>query len=519
MNIVKSNRIAQLRFILPMCISIATLNVPASTFARDVKIGGGVSTGYEFDDRKYDDDSSADQEQQTENQNVVNSNDERYSRFRLAPLLTLSSSSARDEINLRYSPSFRYDFENSDNEVDHDLSARFNRFITRDWQLKFSENYLLTDSVESQALNGASGTATPSDNAGGEDMVGADSTVKLSDNQNRRRYWTNNLSLHSEYSYWEDSLFSLGYAFNVLRNIDNPQNSSYEDYDRHEVSTSVAHRFTSAWKLSVNGSYVRGLYDEANPEQISTTTTAEVSTAGENTALNKDLNEYRAATALEANLLDHQSQKLSYSFYGVDYDAAESNNSTIHDMTLGWQWDISKELMFSLGAGPTYYKVEGSDGQWGYNGNLALKYAFERGSIGLTANRGYERQNFNGTNENGLREFWQSRFSLNYQVLQDLSATLFSSYRYEDEEVITAITPVEIDEPTTVDNTDFTTTIETFNRKRFSSGASLGYSFWQWYKLALSYNFTRQDSEQVDDSFDEHRVVLTLSYEKELFNW
>lgn len=491
--------IDQLIFIVLLCITFAAAAGPTGTLARDMRFGGAVSVGYEFDDRRYEDDPLSDQEQQTSVQTAANNHDQRLSRFRLAPLVTLTSSGERDEIALRYSPSFRYDIESSDNDVDHDLSAKLSRHLTQSWLLKLSDNYLLTDTVYGQGIDSTAGTTGATDTS-----AGTESTVRLSDNENRRKYWTNNLILGSDYTYRQDSLFSFGYGYRVLENIDTEKSTRFEDFERHELSSALAHRVNSVWKLFISGSYVRGLFDAVGPDQATVNE--------EDPGNEKDLNEYRAATWLKSNLLEHQTQRLLYNFFGVDYDAPEQNSATIHDLTLGWQWDISKELMFGLGAGPTYTKTEGWDGEWGYNGNLECRYAFERGTIGLTANRGFERQNFTGTDESGLREFWQARLSLNYQLLERLSADLFSSYRYEDEEVNSAVTPLATDQQTILDSTDLTTITETFTRKRFSAGASLSYIFLQRYKVATTYDFSRQDSEKINDSFDEHRVLLVLSY-------
>lgn len=499
---ISDKNVSRLKYFIPLCVAVATLTASTGTRARDVTLGGGVGVGYEFSDRQYDDDASSEQEQLDGDQPITDNQDEQYSRVRFAPLVTLTSTAARDEIFLRYSPSFRYDLENSDNNVDHDFLATYNRFITESWQVKLFEKYLLTDYVSSRQTVETEDTAA----------VQADTVTEteLSDDDNRRKYWVNDVSLRSDYVYWADSLFAVGYSNRILENIDNGSNSNYEDYVRHEVFSEVIHRFSSIWQVSVSGSFVRGLFDEEALEQNAANP--------ELTDIEKDLNEYRAATAIQANLIDHQSQMLFYRFYGDDYDAEQRNNSTIHDMTLGWQWDISKELMFSLGAGPSYSKIEGSEGEWGYNGFMAGWLAFERGIINLSANRGYERRNFTGTNDNGLREFWETKLTINYQLLQYLSASLYSSYRDEDEEVILVVTPVAPD-PEITTATDFDTETVTFNRKRFSTGASLGYIFWQWYTATISYDFIHQDSEKVDDSFDEHRVFVTLSYETDFFSW
>lgn len=455
---------------------------------------GGISVGYERYDRRYKKSNSSESvvgvADVATTEDLAALQDDEYDRFRVAPLISISSLSARDDVTLRYSPSFRYDYETFGHNVDHDLSAKFNRFLTRSWQLKLSEKYLLTDAVLDQ-----------------NSSTSADS-VQLSDSTGRRKYWTNNVGFVSEYTYWEDSLFSLGYTNGILENVDAGADSSYENYDRHESSLSVAHRFDSIWKMTATGKYVRGLYDKV---------TAEKATTG--ASIDQDLSEYRASTMLESSLIDHHPLSLTYSFLQVAYDDATLNPSFLHDATLGWQWDTAKEFRVNLGGGPSYQETEGQTGNWGYNANAGIKYTLEHSSIGVTATHGFDRQNFTGTNENGLREFSLARVDYLHENLEDLTLKLLASYRYEDQEEITGRKIVTADSGTTTADNQSIPEITVFNRQQVVAGTGAAYRFWHWYTVNLSCNYLQQDSEKSNDNYDEHRLILSLAMEKELFSW
>lgn len=464
--------------------------------AQGIKMSGGLTTSYERYDRWYEKEGG--NEQVGEGRGEVATTapvvalTEKYNRFRISPMIVLASVSAREELSIQYTPSFRYDYETYNHDVDHDLSARIKQSITSKWLLRLNERFLLTDKSSDQATTGTA------------------DTVNLSDTTKRRKYWTNNLGVVSEYGYWQDSLFSLGYTFGNLRNFDVESDSDFEDYDRHSGSASVGHRFDAIWKLTVSSSYVRGLYDNTSLKD-----TADADAAN----LNQDLSEYRAATVLESRFIEHNPLSLAYNYLGVDYDAAERQNQALHDMTLGWQWEISKFFSMNLGAGPSYQESAGQDGTWGYNANAKLKYALERGSVEASANRGYDVQNFTGTGENGRREFWQSRLAFNYEMLQDLSLKMFTQYRYEDQEDITGQTVMSTDSETATEDDQIVIEKDTFNRKRFGAGTSFGYLFSRWYTVNLSYDCLFQDSEKVHDTYDEHRLVLSLSMKKDLLSW
>lgn len=484
--------------ILPPFLTVAILGWAPSTLARDYKVGGGLTTGYEFYDRQYNKDMSNESES-IEGGKTINASaahpDERYNRFRIGPLIIVSSASARDELSLNYSPSFRYDYETSDHDVDHNLSAAFKRSITRDWLLKLTERYLLTDTSNTSSM---------------QNYTEKSSTVQISDNNGRRKYWTNDVGLVTEYGYWEDSLFSLGYTFGNYRNIDAEKDLNSGDYDRHEGSLSVSHRIDSIWRLTGSGNYVRGLYDVGGGDTVATET---------NKPSDKNVSEYGASTILESRLIEHNPLSLAYNFFRTDYDAADQSTVDLHDMTAGWLWEISKNFSMSMGGGPSFQKREGGDGNWSYNANAKVKYALEHGSLDFSANHGYQVQNFNGTNENGLSEFSQARLGFNYEILQDVSLGMFTSYRYEDQEEITDQPVVATESATTTEANQIITKTDIFNRQRFAAGTILGYKFARWYAMNLSYDYLLQDSEKVNDSYDEHRLVLSLSVQKELFNW
>jgi len=531
---------AHLSLLLPSFVAVAVLGTLSPSAARDYKVSGGITTGYEFYDRQYEKEEVSEKASDETGESTTTTatttaatattqKDDSYNRLRVAPLIIVNSSSARDELSFRYSPGFYYDTETSDHDIDHNLNAAYKYSLTRHWQLKLTERYLLTDKNIVDSNETESSTTT-------ESQTTAENAEPLADNNGRRRYWTNDLGFVSEHTYLEDSLFSFGYTFGVLENIDTAPESTYENYDRHSAQVSLGHRFDSIWKLTASGNYVRGLYDTPAEEE---------ETDSEDASTNKDLSEYRALTSLESRLIEHNPLSLAYSFAAIDYDADDQATVALHDVTGGWQWEISKEFTVNLGAGPSFQKTEGQSGNWGYNANAKVRYALERGALELSANRGYAIENFTGTDENGLREFWQSRLGFDYTILENLSFKLFTTYRNEDREEITerrlAQTEVQTEaqtEPQTQTQSDTSTVTEAeaatetppeeqeiitetavFNRQQYGAGTSLGYKFGQWYSMNLSYNYLQQDSEQVDDSYDEHRLILSLSVEKDLLNW
>ena len=488
---------------------VAAASIISPAYARDTKVGLGIGTSYEYYSRSYDNDQAVGNAEATAppvETAAASLNDDQYNRLRLTPLVTLLSESSRDVLSLRYSPSLRYDDESSDHDVDHDLNATYTYSLTKDWKLLLGENYVFTDQNISNQTSQDVSNQTSQSSGGGE----------LSDNQGRRKYWKNDLSLSSVYHYWEDSSVTMGYALGHLTHTDVLATSSYEDYVRHTVSLGGIHRLSSTWRLSADGSYSRGLFEQTENSGAAAQTGANGVAEDDN-----DLSEYRASTQLESSHFEHQLLTLRYGFTGVEYDDANLNATSLHDLTAGWQWQLAKDTSFYLGAGPSYNKVEEQEGNWGYNATARLRYTLERSTFEASLAHGYDVQNFTGTNERGLREYWQSRLDFSHQVIEDVSLKLFTFYRDEDQDEVSAQQAAATGGVTGAGEVEQAINYETttFNRERLGLGTSIDYKFAHWYALGLSYNYLMQDSEKENDSYDEHRFVVSLSMEMDVFNW
>ena len=456
-----------------MATALIVCSLPCASLAREQSLRVGVSSGFEWYDRSYDQESTESDAEVTTTEDLARLDDS-YSRFRISPLLEVTSISARDEARFSYSPSYRYNVDTYEHDLDHNLEGSYSRQLSRNLGLRLTENYRYSDSATEESDT-------------------------ISDSNGRRVYWTNNFGARTEYSYWEDSDVFISYQLDNLRNVDVLSGSGYEDYDRHTVAAGADHRFDSIWNLALNGSYVRGFFDQIDPvDELSQ-------------VVDDDLREYHLTTTLEAGMIEHHPLSLEYRFYGVDYDDQDRNSSTIHDMTFSWTWQYDQDATIRLGAGPTYYETDGGGHDWGYNSDLAITYRLAQGEIKWAGKRGYERQNFTGSDEKGLREFWESRLDFGYDLLENLRGSLFAGYRYENREELASVTAGE--------NGTLESLYQVVNRKRISAGATLGYSFWEWYGVTLSYNYLNQDSEAQGDSYDEHRVSLMLSYSGQWYKW
>lgn len=443
-------------------------------------MSGGVSTGYEQFDRSRDASAST---------TATSSNDDSYSRVRISPFVTIVSKTARQSVDFTYAPSFRYDIDESENDIDQNLSLDYMRALTRRWSFTLSDNLSVTDD-----FNSFSPTIDPDTGRIISESPGADPSGDiLRDERGRRKYTNNSVSLGTSYMYLEDSTAALNYSWTLLRN-EHISGSNYQDYDKHDVAVTLAHRLNSQWKATAVAGYIRGLYDSVGDDGSTTTIDAE----------SDDLNQYRTSLLLDHQLNSLHSLSGMYDYNQSDYDSSLRNDSEIHNITLGWGWKISPKLDFSLGAGPTYAKQEGESGDWSANGNFALDYRLENGGLGFTASHGTTTQNFSGTDERGNSQYWRLQSNVRYTPYQYTTVSAYIGYNNEDRDETTA---------------SGTSTTETFNVQTYSAGCAINYRFYENYTAGLSYGYVQNTSDNADDEYDDHRIALTLSYENDFYQW
>lgn len=512
--------------IILMSAVIALLCPATSAKARDVKMSGGLSTGYDYFDRQYKE-TTEDGTTTTALTNESRDDADDYEKIFVRPMIMLEALSEKDSLLLRYEPSFYYDNINDENDVNHSASLAVSKLLTNKWQLQLSDRYEIRDDAEQ--LDSATDYTTTVDPQRASTVDSADegNPDQLSTNLGRRRYTTNNLQLLSEYTYREDSTFSLGYSNSLLRNDDNIDLSN-QDYDKHDALFAIGHRWNNIWKMNFEGHYIRGLFDIPaldDPENaaavaaIETAIDQNVRSTDPADDLSDDVTEYNAAVGLNYLAIPRQPLSLEYSLASYDYDSDLQDDTDIHNLTLGWQWQYTPHLSFNAGAGPSYVVTDNQDDTWGYNGNLGTRYQLERSIFSLDVQKALERQNFTGqTIDNGLIDYWDARASFSYKLLASTTVSLFAGYRYEDQDELTLANIVATQSASSSLQAD-AAQLEEINTKRFTTGCSLTYAFWQWYALDLSYNYADQISDRPDDEYDEHQVMLTLSFAKELFHW
>lgn len=480
-----------------LLIPLTTLCLTPSAEARLNIITGGATIGYDYDETRYDRESNLPE--------TATIRDRFQQQVSIGPLFIFETTSTTDGLTVRYYPSFVYDFEDSQSDIDHDFLLTAYRDFSRQFRVELSEGFIYSDDPE---------------------LIETDTTSDF--NRARRRYWTNDIGINTSYSYNTGSTFGTAYTYRILRNTGNSLDG-HDEYDRHSVDLSLEHRLNARWNVSLFTGYTRGLFEPPEPELIERTETVLEGispgiTDGIVTAeLSDDVTEYEIGGTVNWIYSPRKTFLISYAFLTSDYDSFRRNDSYVHNLTFGTQYQHTRRLSFEFGAGPSYEKTENFDSNLDYNGHLNLNYDIaERTSISAGIEKGYDQENFSANDsilagERGLTEFWNYDVDFSHALTTNLTATLFGLYRDEKQKsnLITFVDSAGTDNLLASTVREETTT----TRKTYEAGGSLEYTFLRWYTAALRYTFRKQDSDIILDSYDEHRVYLTLTFEKELFRW
>ena len=99
--VIANNKSKYLCTVIQSFLAISIFGATQSLAARDFKVGGWLTTGYERYDRQYNKDENAEQANGADGKQATASTAQaadNYDRFRISPLFTVTSLSARDEL-------------------------------------------------------------------------------------------------------------------------------------------------------------------------------------------------------------------------------------------------------------------------------------------------------------------------------------------------------------------------------------------------------------------------------------
>ena len=487
-------------FSLPALAAIIPLVVPLAE-ARENSLSGGGSVSYEVYDRSGGNTQSTGQ----------TGNNDNYSRVIINPVLTVTSAGDKNAVSLTYSPNMIYG--NGENgQLQQAVTVNGNWSPTSRWKVAVSDSYQETDTdldninmarFTPPPVGGQGGQTGSGGSQGGQSGAGSSQTSQsvnnsqLSDQAGRQRYSTNLVHTEAGYEYWEDSFFKFGYEFQQLR-YDQLVGSN-QNYDSQTLFANINHRYNSQYRLSAQARYVQGRSDENGNASASASTS-------------NDVDELHLSTTIESLTIPHHPLSLTYSMDSSNYDDERQANNQLHSLLLGWTWEMSEKSKLTLSAGPTLEKTDGADDSWSYALNASYSLQWSANSqISFTAGHGTEMRNFSGNqNDNGPTEYWRAGLAVSQGLTENLALNLMATAANED-----------VKGNTSPNGNPAGNQLAggAHNTTQYTLGGGLNYSFARWYSLGLNYSYTTQNGNLPEDNYDEHRVMLVLSMQRDFLHW
>ncbi|MDR3090439.1 MAG: outer membrane beta-barrel protein [Desulfobulbaceae bacterium] len=516
-------------------LSLCALAVVAPRLeARENSLSGGGSITYEMYDKsggESAENTGGEVEEAAAPQAALSSDDDDdYSRIIISPVLTIKSIGDKNAVSLSYSPVLQYG-DDSDGDIQQVVSITADWSPTSRWALSFRDSYQETD-TDLDNVNMAGFTPQPATVQGGQgrgsgqseqgaSVSQSSSDSQLTDSPGRQKYSTNDFEIAATYTYWEDSSLKFGYGLEQLR-YDNLIGSN-QDYDKNTIFANIKHRLNSQYSLAAEARYAMGTFDDAAPIPVTDAVAplaegdAALSQPDDNSyspAASSDVDELHFSTSLESLVIPHHPLSLTYTLDTSKYDDEGQGDTQIHALLFGWTWEMSEKSTFTFSIGPSYQKNDGDEGDsWDYALNAAYSRRWSAaGDIVFSAAHGAEMRNFSGNaNDNGMTEYWRGGVNINQALSQNLALNLMATAADEDVSQSASITERELEDDLAAGGAS--------NTRQYTLGGGLSYNFARWYALGLNYSYTTQDGDLPEDNYDEHRLMLVLSMQRDFFHW
>lgn len=443
--------------------------------ARTNTIDTGISLAYDYNNREY--------ETTIIDGVEVGGGDDDYQDIVINPLIHFISAGIKDNLEIRVSPSIQYDTIDAETDWNNDFYIGANKYLSKSWRIIGSNSLIRSDFHETDSTVDSDSSSL--------------NTPELSGDFGRTRYWRNSFSLDSEHVYDQESILSFGLDYILLRN-DESDLRSYDNYDRYVLSINNEHRFNQLWNLTSDLSFIRGDFETVGATEL----------LSEEDDISDDLREYHFLTNLKHNYSRQSVLVLSYNYIGTRHDEDIRIDGDIHQSRLTWTYLLSRKSTLAIGAGPSYEKSEGREGNIGGNGTIQYDYQGQRTNVNFGVEKIYGIENFSGTDERGFIDYWNTYLNVDYQVTPSLLFNGQARYRYEDREDSSAI----------FDDTEFVS-LQEYNTETWIIGLGVSYSFLRDYTISLDYTYTDQDSERIGDTYTDHRFLASISWSTNWFRW
>jgi len=293
--------------------------------------------------------------------------------------------------------------------------------------------------------------------------------LALADNRGRNRYLTNNFDVGMQYVYARESFFKLSYQNRILDN----DGGDREDFRKNTPGISVFHRFSPQWQAQVDTTFTDGNFDQTDD-------------LTQNTG---DFFLYYSQTPT-SKLFGH------YGVAQTAYDGLQDDYSR-QNISLGWIRQQSATLDFKLEGGSVFLNRDNRAAESELYYAMSVNQKTERGEMNLAAAGGVDEQQFNGATDEGVSRYWSLNAAIRQELYKNIHAAAKCSYR----------TDTYIDQ------------LVEQEKRKLQAEASLSHTFGQWYMVSVKYIYARQGADISTDRYEDNRLLMVFSFNKDFVKW
>ncbi len=366
----------------------------------------------------------------------------------VSPAFNLSVQAENKDLTLYYSPSFVwYDKRSEDDTVRHSGSLGYDQQLSQHINFHLSDTFLKSEEPIEET----------------EDIQ--------AQRRDRNPYWRNNGNTSLQYTFGPENILSVGYGQSRLENDD----ITIDDSVTQNADADLTYWFNEKHGFETNYTYTRADFWNDGGFQ-----------AGD------DYKGHKIGTKYRHRFSPHSTGFIGYTFTTRNFEG-DSEDYDIHDGDMGIDHAFSSSLNLSAGVGYFVQKNDRSEDESGPTYNVALTKQFERGSVTFDGMGGWN-ESYQDADRTGFTRYNSVGVSLQYQLMQALSAHAGASYRMDTE-----------------DRAD-----RDWNTLRGNVG--LSWAFMRWFSLSLNYYYAERDDDLDTEDYTSNKVVLSLSGSR-LFIW
>ena len=375
----------------------------------------------------------------------------------VSPGFNFSFLAQHTQLELEYAPTFVWYSESSvDSEVRHEGSLTFGQDITEHIRFDLTDTYTQSD----DPLEGTEG------------VTGARET--------RNTYKRNAGSASITYRFGPENELEMGYRDERLEN----EEESEDDGTTHTPYASIIYHINVKNRLELEYAYTSAHFwrDDGFPAE-------------------EDFNGHEPSITYYYSFTPHTTGSLEYALTTRNFDGAEEDFK-VHEAMFGFEHEFSAQYSISAGVGYFIQDNVDSSNETGPMYTLLITRSFERGHIEIGGEGGWDEAVLD-PDDAGFSRYWSGTASLEYQILEPLTAYATGSFRHDRDEEDWLLGG------TTYDNRNYDIT-------RVTCG--LSWEFLRWFSLALDYTHAERDDDWPTESYTDNRISLILTFSR-LYRW